>query len=178
MVIETQRLFIRRAREGDTGAILAACRDPAVHEMYAYAFSELDNVCDYLNVLRREYERDFCQTMVIARKDADALIGMITLEKDRIFPRAEVSYWVEPAYRGLGYATEAVRAMIGYGFRTHLLQRIQAMRFPENPASGRVLEKAGMRYEGTLRRYVGFGEDMRDCLMYAILRDEFSSDHR
>ena len=68
--------------------------------------------------------------------------------------------------------------MIDYGFQELSINRLQAMHFTDHPASGRVLEKAGMLYEGTLRQYVGLGGTFFDCKMYAILRDDFISCQR
>jgi ribosomal-protein-alanine N-acetyltransferase len=68
--------------------------------------------------------------------------------------------------------TEAVSAIIDYGFNNLNLNRIQAMHFSGNDASGRVLIKAGMTYEGTLRQYVGTGNINYDCLMYSMLRSD------
>ena len=75
-------------------------------------------------------------------------------------------------HRNVGFATEAVKAMIEFGFRQLNLNRIQAMHFTNNFASGRVLEKAGMLYEGTLRQYVGMNDTFFDCKMYAIIKDD------
>ena len=68
-------------------------------------------------------------------------------------------------HRNKGYASEAVKAIIGYGFSKLNLRRVQAIHSVDNPASGRVLEKAGMIYEGTLRLYNG----VSDQKMYSAI---------
>lgn len=71
----------------------------------------------------------------------------------------------------MGYATETVKAIIKYSFDDLSLNRVQAL--TSNPASERVLTKAGMVYEGTLRQYFRMGNISWDVKMYAILREDF-----
>lgn len=86
------------------------------------------------------------------------LVGMIELShlstKDRF---AELEYWISPAYRGQGYATEAARAMCRMAFRTLRLHRVEAGALARNRASIRVLEKAGLRHEGRSRDRIRTG---------------------
>ncbi len=88
---------------------------------------------------------------------------------------AEIGYWVGVPYWGRGYATEAAVEVIRYGFEDVGLQRIFAGHFTRNPASGRVLQKAGMQYEGTLRRHQMKWGELIDIAFYGILREEFES---
>ena len=69
--------------------------------------------------------------------------------------------------------TEAVRAMISFGFDIKGLNRIQAMCEIPNVGSARVMEKCGMLYEGTLRQYMVQNDSFRDMKMYAILREDW-----
>jgi len=68
--------------------------------------------------------------------------------------RAELGYWIGVPYWGKGYATEAARSVVNYGFSTLELHRIFASHVPANPASGRVLTKIGMRHEGRLLGHI------------------------
>jgi ribosomal-protein-alanine N-acetyltransferase len=141
--------------------------------MYGNEFRNVDNVRRYIETLIKEYGEGKYRSFAIADRQTDKLIGMITLDVDKFFPRAELSYWIEKSYRNKGYATEAVNAIIEYGFLKRRLNRIQAMHFSDNPASGRVLEKSGMLFEGTLRQYVGKDDIFFDCQLYAILRSDY-----
>jgi ribosomal-protein-alanine N-acetyltransferase len=170
MNILTERLSIREVNIGDSSSVLKAAECPQISLMHSNEFTDIDMVRKYIEVLNREYETGKYITLAVADKASDILIGLLTLDIDRVFPRAEVSYWIDMQYRNTGYATEAVGAIIDYGF-THLkLNRIQAMHFRGNDASGRVLIKAGMTYEGTLRQYVGIGSTYYDCLMYSVIK--------
>jgi [ribosomal protein S5]-alanine N-acetyltransferase len=88
---------------------------------------------------------------------------------------AEIGYWVGMPFWGRGYATEAGRAVLRYGFQECGLQRIFAGHFARNPASGRVLQKIGMTYEGTLRRHELKWGEYQDLVFYGILAEEFLS---
>jgi RimJ/RimL family protein N-acetyltransferase len=86
---------------------------------------------------------------------------------------AEVGYWLGVPFWGRGIVTAAVRAITVYAFATHPeLERLYAVPFLTNPASARVLEKAGYRLEGILRRSAIKDGQVLDQWMYAILRDE------
>ena len=79
-----------------------------------------------------------------------------------------MGYWISIPYRNNGYASEAVKTVIEYGFSKLGLKRIQAVHGVNNPASGRVLEKAGMKYEGTLRLYNGVSDEK----MYSVINTD------
>jgi len=86
---------------------------------------------------------------------------------------AEVGYWLGFEFWGRGIATAAVRALSRHAFAVHPeLRRLWAVPYATNPASARVLEKAGFRLEGTLRQSAIKEGRVLDQWMYAILRDE------
>jgi RimJ/RimL family protein N-acetyltransferase len=80
-----------------------------------------------------------------------------------------VPYW------GNGYATEAGQSVVRYGFEQIKLNRIFAHHFRHNPASGKVLRKLGMKYEGCMRQHVLKSGQFIDLELYAILREEIHS---
>lgn len=86
----------------------------------------------------------------------------------------EVGYDIVPSERGKGYGTEAVQIMVDYLFLSKDIVRIQAVTNAENEVSQRVLEKAGFKKEGTLRK-VGYVRGERtDAYVYSILREEWN----
>jgi len=101
-----------------------------------------------------------------------AVVGGIGLEPGTdVFRRsAEIGYWLGEPFWGRGIATEAVRAVTGYAFATFDVCRLEAGVFEWNPASARVLEKAGYALEGRAR--LGITKDGRtgDRLLYALVR--------
>ena len=83
-----------------------------------------------------------------------------------------MGYWMGVPYWNHGYCSEAARALVAHGFQQMGLHRIYAFHFVRNPASGRVMQKAGMTYEGTLRQHVKKWERYEDLTAYGILRSE------
>jgi RimJ/RimL family protein N-acetyltransferase len=112
-------------------------------------------------------------TWAICRGEDRVLMGSIMIYLDPPWPRGELGYWIGVPYWNRGYMTEAVREVIAYGFGALPLRRIQATAYPRNASSSRVLEKAGLRYEGTLRGYYVKHHIDEDVRMYAILRDHW-----
>ena len=89
--------------------------------------------------------------------------------------RAELGYWIGKPYWNRGYATEAAKAVVAYSFEVLKLNRIYAYHFTRNPASGRVLEKIGMRYEGYRRQHTKRWENFEDSMGYGMLKADYDS---
>ena len=105
--------------------------------------------------------------------DDGRLVGVIGLSvKDEGI--AEIGYWIGVPFWNRGYASEAVRAVLRYGFNECGLHRIFAGYFARNPASGRVLAKSGMKYEGTLRHHQLKWGEYQDLVFYGILAGELT----
>lgn len=106
-------------------------------------------------------------------REDDLLIGAIGLQFDRQNQSAELGYWIGKPYWHQGYATEAARAVLEFAFRELGLNRVEARHMTKNPASGRVMQKIGMTYEGTLRQSIYRFGNFEDAALYSILRQEF-----
>lgn len=104
---------------------------------------------------------------------ATEVIGGIGLKlRDDVFRRsAEIGYWLGEPYWGRGIATAALQALTDYAFERFDLVRIEAGVFEWNPASCRVLEKAGYVREARLRRSVCKDGQVIDRFLYALVRD-------
>jgi [ribosomal protein S5]-alanine N-acetyltransferase len=82
-----------------------------------------------------------------------------------------IGYWLGEPFWGRGIATNALKQTTDYAFRTSSLERVEATVFEWNPASARVLEKAGYLFEGRLRHSIFKDGRLGDCLLYARIRD-------
>lgn len=105
--------------------------------------------------------------------DADGVVGGISLHLNAAHRRGELGYWIGVPYWSRGYATEASRALVEHGFEELSLNRIVAQHITRNPASGRVMEKVGMRREGLLREHLAKWDQLEDVAVYGVLRGEF-----
>lgn len=124
---------------------------------------------------RRRYRHGRGVSFAIVPKRGRLLVGVLGLALAREHSRAELGYWIGKPYWNRGYATEAARAVLRYGFEVLRLNRIHAFHFARNPASGRVLEKIGMSREGTRRQHILKWGTFEDCVEYGILRSEFQA---
>ena len=107
-------------------------------------------------------------------KENQRLIGRFQLEEwSDENHRTGVGYLLGKQYWGKGYATEALRAVIAYLFEQNTVNRIDTFTWSENNASARVMEKAGMRFEGPARQKRFAKGAFRDLKIYAILREDF-----
>ena len=100
------------------------------------------------------------------------LLGVIGLRFRPAHRSAEVGYWLARESWGRGHATAAVRLALAWAFDVLGLHRVEAHHFVENPASGRVLAKAGFSMEGRRRGAVWRDDVPRDLVSYAMLRDD------
>jgi RimJ/RimL family protein N-acetyltransferase len=114
----------------------------------------------------------------ITLRHSGELIGAIGLTLHPESRRAELGYWVGRAFWRNGYATEAACALMRWAFETLDVDRIYATHLTRNPASGRVMEKLGMRREGVLRRHVRKWDQGEDIAIWGVLREEFESPFR
>jgi [ribosomal protein S5]-alanine N-acetyltransferase len=113
--------------------------------------------------------------LAVGRLADGVLIGAIGLGLEFDHARAQLGYWVGRPYWAQGYATEAAREVLRYAFDELGLARVYAFHFSTNPASGRVLEKIGMKHEGVRRAHsIKWGRRL-DEDAYGILRDEFEA---
>jgi RimJ/RimL family protein N-acetyltransferase len=110
----------------------------------------------------------------VCLKKSNELIGAMGIVIHKDHDRGELGYWIGVPYWNHGYCTEAAHSVIKYGFEVLRLNRIGAIHFTRNPASGRVMEKIGMRFEGIRRQEMKRWDEYVDIATYGILREEYS----
>lgn len=112
-------------------------------------------------------------TFAVTRKSDGALVGAIGLmnvEKDH---QAELGYWIGEPYWNQGFCTEAGHAVVRYAFTELGLVRVYANHLTRNPQSGRVMQKIGMKHEGTHRQHVKKWDKLEDIEFFGILKGEW-----
>ena len=174
--LNTDRLLLRPFRSDDAPDVqdLAGVYDVARGTLilpHPYPDGEAER---WIANLQREADAGTLVNFAIMLREENHLIGSIGLDIAATHRHARMSYWLGQPYWNRGYCTEAVRALLAYGFRQLHLHRIYASHFLNNPASGRVLQKVGMAYEGRLREhYLRFGRYV-DVELYGLLENEFN----
>jgi ribosomal-protein-alanine N-acetyltransferase len=173
-VIECERLRLRPFTLADAPDVARLAGDALVAETtlniphpYPPGAAEA-----WIGAHRAEWERGTALNLALERREDGVLLGAIGLGINADHASAEVGYWIGVPYWGSGYATEAARALIAYAFDELGLNRLYAYHVTGNPASGRVMQKAGMRLEGELRQNLRKGGEFRDSRLYAVIRSD------
>jgi ribosomal-protein-alanine N-acetyltransferase len=176
-LLGTDRLLLRKLRPDDLDRLHTINSDPEVARYMGWRASEsLDESREYLDDTLERYDRHYPAPWGIELQSASLLVGRCGFETWHLADsRAEVSFALARPYWGAGYATEALRAVIDYGFADVGLNRIEGQCARENVASMRVMEKNGMRLEGIHRQQRFAQGTFRDMVVLAILRQEWES---
>ena len=169
--LQTERLRIRPYSEADIPELvrLIGTREVAATTLrIAHPYSEQDARA-FLELAK---EPDKLWLAITLRADGRQ-IGGIGLRVELQHQHAELGYWLGVSYWSQGYATEAAREVLRYGFEDLALHRIFASHFKHNPASGKILKKIGMRHEGSQREHLRKWDQFVDSELYGILRREW-----
>ena len=160
---------IRPLDENDIAALVKYANNPRVADQLEDRFPHPYTIGHARRWLAQLKAQDPLTNFAIA--SPDEVIGGIGLDlrEDVYFRTAEIGYWLGEPFWGQGIATSAVRAMTGWAFENLNLVRLEARVFETNPASGRVLEKAGFACEGRLRQSVTKQGKTMDQTIYAVL---------
>jgi RimJ/RimL family protein N-acetyltransferase len=172
--IETERLILRRFTRRDVKDVVEFMSHPSVGRIVTGMEPREASVRAYIDRHNtyEPFEKDKVFDLAIERRENHKVIGLVTLIC-REHKRAELGYVLGVDYRGQGYATEACRGLVAYGFTTLGLHRIQATTSSANRASWRVMERLGMEQEGRLRDGEFRDGEWADTLIYGILANEW-----
>lgn len=173
--LETPRLRLRRLNMRDAQDIYDYGRDPIVARHVLWdAYRSVGEARSYLRYMLRKYRLGEPASWGIEWKESGRIIGTIGfMWIQRENASAEAGYSLSRAYWNRGIMTEALSALIDYGFRSMNLNRIEAQHETLNPASGAVMRKCGMLHEGTLRQRMLNKGKFVDVELYAILRRDY-----
>jgi [ribosomal protein S5]-alanine N-acetyltransferase len=175
--LRTARLLLGMFSQEDGAELqrLAGAREIADTTVSIPHPYDLDHALAWIGQQRREAVRGRATNFAIRLLPDGPLIGSAGLRDiDPEHLQAELGFWIGTEWWGQGYAREAARAVIQYGFDTLGLNRICAHHMARNPAAGKVMKALGMRQEGLLRERVRKWGVYEDVVLYAIVRDDRS----
>lgn len=174
--LETERLLLRKMRLDDAEAMFAYASDPGVTRYVLWeTHGSIEESENFLRFANDGYETGDFGGWGLVLKASGAFVGTCGMEAVPEHGRAELGYVLAREHWGRGLMPEAVRRVIRYCFEQLNLDRVEARCIAENSASARVMEKAGMSYEGTLRRREYIKGAYRDMKMYSILRRDYAT---
>ncbi|MEQ8850405.1 MAG: GNAT family N-acetyltransferase [Phycisphaerales bacterium] len=174
--LETERLIIRPPAESDVPAMPGVFNDPDIYAHtrnipYPYGEADARAAFDRYHRLARE-SRAIC--LFPEERTTGEIVGLVQLVLADGANEAELGYAIGRAWWGKGYATDASRAMLGYGFGTLGLDAIHAHAMVRNPASSRVLEKLGMRAVGVVEGLCEKDGEHHDAEGFVMVRSAWN----
>ena len=171
-ILKTPRLTLRPFVLADAAEVQRLAGAPEVaHTTGNVPHPYLDGIAErWIESHAADFARGI--SVVYAVIHNHALIGCVSLAVTPSHRRAELGYWLGVEFWNQGYATEAATALIDYGFGPMELNGVVAEHLRRNPGSGRVMEKLGMKHEGTLRQHVVKDGVFEDLEVYGILVDQ------
>jgi len=176
-VLETDRLVLRPLRRQDAKDIFSYASDPEVARYVLWdPHQSVSETRSYIRYMRSLSRRGLPSSWAVTLRDSGKVIGTIGfMWYSEANSAAELGYSLSKSFWNLGYATEALRAVIRSVFAVLPVNRLEAQHDLRNPASGRVMEKSGMKKEGILRQRIRNKGEYVDVALFAILRSDLEN---
>ena len=174
--IATERLILRKMRVDDVEDMYDyAKRDELTKYLLWYSHESKKHTKDYLKYITKKYRAGEFFDWAIEEKESGRMIGTCGFTSiDPTHRTGEIGYVINPDFKGRGYAPEAARAIVEFGFYELELNRIEARFMKGNDPSLRVMQKIGMIFEGYLRDYMFVKGEYKTVGVCSILKREFS----
>ena len=176
MILTTERLLLRDFVKNDWEAVFAYQQDPLYLRYNEWTSRTREEVRMFIQMFldhQKQNPRIKFQ-FAVTLKSTGELIGNCGVRKDAPEAReGDIGYELDPKHWGNGYATEAARTVLGFGFSHMNLQRVSAWCLADNVASAHVLEKLGMRLEKRMREHQYFKGRWWDALSYSISYEQW-----
>jgi len=171
----TERLVLRRLKVSDAADMFEYSKRRDVTKYLTwYPHPNLEYTEEYLRYISTRYATGDFYDWAVTLKDSGKMIGTCGFTRfDLPNNSAEIGYVLNPEYHGKGYATEAAKIVMRFGFEELKLHRLEARHMVGNGASHRVMEKLGMREEGTFRDSYYVRREYRTVTVCAILASEY-----
>ncbi len=171
--IGSPQLTLREFRLNDVDVTLRLVGDDRVTSWLSFDSRNRDQTSRMIEcvIKRAQYEPRTEYYLAITLGD-DTLVGFVRLGLDGV-QAAKLGYAIAADYWGRGYASDAARLIVDFGFRKLALHRISAAIGPDNAPSIAVAQRLGMSYEGTIRHHVFTNGFWRDSLLYSVLEDDW-----
>ncbi|WP_044338619.1 GNAT family N-acetyltransferase [Rossellomorea aquimaris] len=175
--LETDRLILRKLELDDIQSVFDHwISDERISDnRVSAAHKTVDETKERVKKIVRGYEsKAFCHWGIELKEEGE-LIGEIDLyDFDHSTGNCEVSYSLGFNWWNKGYGTEALKAVVEFAFVHMNVHKISAAHNTDNPASGRIMEKAGMEQEGIIRHMIRNAKGQyKDCAVYGILGEDY-----
>ncbi len=175
--LHTERLILRSFKLEDASDVKRLAWNPNVAstiQCIEYPYIE-GMAVEEIRRWGKEFNEKNGPNFAVTLRSNGTLIGNVELQIRRHLPYndAELGYWIGESFWNCGYCTEAAKVVIRYGFRECNLDQILAYHFKRNPASGRVLQKIGMRYWDYFPNDTEHWGKVEDLVGYTLSKNEY-----
>ena len=171
-VLETERLILKPVEAEDLKYLLNLRWDQEVMNYLVHDPISFKNQTDWFNSLNK---KDLALSIFLKEDTALRIIGTVGLYE--INTRHQRGIWrirLDPAQQGKGYATEAIKLILDYGFNTLNLNKITSDSFADNEAIVKLTLKMGFKQEGLLIGHYFHKGKFRDAIQFGLLRKDFN----
>ena len=172
--IETERLFLTELRAEDISNIVKYASNKNISDFtqnIPFPYAEKDAIF-WINMANQGFKNRNQYTFAIRQKDKDDFIGGIGIKIERKNNRAEIGYWIGEPFWGNGFATEATKAVIKFGFENLDMNKFTSSHLANNPASGKVLKNSGMKREGELKEQILKNSKYIDLILFGLTKKQ------
>lgn len=174
--METERLILRPFKQDDAQAMFLNWEsDPKVTEFLRWqTYTRLEDAKEVLLAWIHSYEQpDFYQWAIVLKSLGEPVGTISVVEKNERLDMVQIGYCIGSQWWHQGITTEAFRAIIPFLFEEVGVNRIESLHDPDNPGSGKVMKKCGLKYEGTLRQADWNNRGIVDACVYSLLKSEW-----
>jgi RimJ/RimL family protein N-acetyltransferase len=174
MVLEGNRVILRPLKPSDAASIYMFAKDPEVlkYTLLPSPYRPSDSTRFVRTALSKKW-RQKCIVRAIVPKPGRALAGVITLDLNMGNRRCYIGYWLGRPFWGRGLAKESLQLMLKLAFETLDIAKVTSSVMHPNVRSYKLLDGAGFKLEGRLRKQLLRNGEWYDELMYGLLREEW-----
>ncbi|BCB04219.1 GNAT family N-acetyltransferase [Bacillus sp. KH172YL63] len=175
--IITERLYLRMFNESDACEVSRLCNNYNLYRStlnLPYPYTEED-ARYWIGGHEENFDQDRMYEFAVTDKESGKLYGAVGISNKARDKNGEIAYWIGEEYWGKGYGTEAAKAVIQFVFKEKDYHRVYARYFGSNPASGAIMKKCGMEYEGTLKDHLFKNDRFEDLVLYGIINEKHAS---
>lgn len=173
--LHTEKLKLRRIEISDIPSLVKYCNNKAISDNIfniPYPYTEEDAIFRMNFILQGLKNKDRF-VFAITYDGNDELIGEIGLHLDKDNNNAQFGYWIAEPFWNKGIASEALKAILIFGFEELKLNKIYATHYPENPASAKVMINNRMIKEAELKDHYKIDDEYRTVIQYRLTKQEY-----
>lgn len=178
--IKTERLLLGQLKAADIPAIVKHASNKKISDFtlnLPFPYAEKDAIY-WINLANQGFKNGTNIIFGIKLKTDDQFIGGIELNIERRFNRAEIGYWIAEPFWRKGYATEAIKSIMKYGFEHLDLNKFTSSYLAKNPVSGKVMENSGMTKEGELKEHILKKSEYHDLIVFGLTKEQYEKNNQ